>query len=88
MLSHCVINITIDGARNDVWRFDLATNWYTWIAGGSALNDPGSYGSVGQPTPQHYPSSRYGHAAVYISSTNSMVIFGGAIGSSKLLITI
>ncbi|HET6992144.1 MAG TPA: kelch repeat-containing protein, partial [Bacteroidia bacterium] len=46
------------GNRNDLWKYDLATNMWTWMSGTNVINDPGTYGTQCTPATNNCPSSR------------------------------
>ena len=46
---------------NDVWRFSIATNLWTWIGGTNNPNDAGSYGTLGVTIPTNAPPSRFSY---------------------------
>ncbi len=47
-----------DGRMNDLWRFDLATERWTWVKGSSATNQHGIYGVLGESAPANTPGAR------------------------------
>ena len=49
------------GAFNDMWRYDVTTNMWTWMKGSSSVNAPGVYGTKGVEDPANTPSSRWLH---------------------------
>src|SRR5690606_10048422 len=46
------------GYLNDLWKFD-GTNWI-WIAGSKEINQPGDYGTKGEPKSTNSPGARCG----------------------------
>jgi uncharacterized delta-60 repeat protein len=69
------------GDLNDLWRYDVASNQWTWMAGDTALYRPSSYGILGVPSPTNMPGARLGSAAWRDISGNNLWLFGG-IGNS------
>jgi N-acetylneuraminic acid mutarotase len=72
---------------NDVWEFDIVSQQWAWIAGGStdASNGADSVDSPGKYPPlqntsgtayQYFPSARTAHAACSFG-TDSFYVFGG-----------
>jgi len=73
---------------SDLWRYAPDENAWTWIAGGTTGDEPGSYGSLGIPDPVNAPGGR--RAAAYWSAQDGAFwMFGGegvdAAGRSGLL---
>src|SRR5258708_6369024 len=44
--------------HNDLWRYDPVANEWTWMSGTNTVNDAGSYGSKGVPSPGNRPPSK------------------------------
>jgi N-acetylneuraminic acid mutarotase len=68
---------------NDLWKFDLSTHEWTWVAGSSTeplerggLGEPGIYGTVGQPGPDNIPGSRI-DAATWTGKDGNLWLYGG-----------
>jgi N-acetylneuraminic acid mutarotase len=81
------------GQLNDLWKFDPATNQWTWISGVSLLPSDGSYapnqyGSLGVPASGNVPGGRYS-SSTWADSQGRLWLFGGtgigAVGQSGLL---
>jgi hypothetical protein len=49
---------------NDLWKFDITTNEWTWMSGSSIPNQPGNYGVKGVADllmfPRHAMSTAHG----------------------------
>lgn len=67
---------------NDVWRYDPATNEWTWMRGSSTPNAPGNYGTKGVPSPANDPPARGIHSH-WIDRFGNLWFFGG--GDDKSL---
>ncbi|MFO1481863.1 MAG: ELWxxDGT repeat protein [Verrucomicrobiaceae bacterium] len=67
---------TTTGYLNDLWRYDPATNMWTWIAGGSGINTNGTYGTQGSPSASNVPGSR-SYATAWMDTTGNLWLFGG-----------
>lgn len=61
------------GALNDLWKWD-GTNW-TWVAGGSAINLPTSYGAKGFASPANTPGGLEESSSGAMG--NTLWLFGG-----------
>lgn len=48
------------GALQDLWKYDLNTNQWTWVSGSKAINQPSFYHQVGVPHADNIPAARYG----------------------------
>lgn len=67
---------TINGFRNDLWKFDPDSGYWTWINGPSDANSLGVYGTLGEAAAANQPGARMG-AAGWIDGTGSLWLFGG-----------
>jgi len=78
--SGCTSNdCSISGNRghlNDLWKYNLATNEWTWMSGTDIRNSPGDYGTKGVEAPSNMPSSRY-RGNTWIGASGSLWLFGG-----------
>ena len=48
------------GDLNDVWKFDITTGQWTWIAGSNTINPAMVYGTMGVTTSSNTPNGRTG----------------------------
>jgi N-acetylneuraminic acid mutarotase len=64
------------GQLNDLWKYDPATNIWTWVAGSQNRHTPGVFGTKGVAHPDNLPPPRYGHST-WIDDTGDVWIFGG-----------
>ena len=46
------------GRLNDLWRYDPATNQWTWMSGSNTINQVGVYGTKGVPDAANVPGAR------------------------------
>lgn len=66
------------GARkNDMWKYDISANAWTWMKGPNMLSDPGSYGIQGVPDPANNPAARYECASTWTDASGNLWLFGG-----------
>lgn len=63
-------------SRNDMWTYCTANDQWTWVAGPSATNDPGSWGTVGVSNPNNRPNGRL-FGATWTGADGSLYLFGG-----------
>lgn len=47
---------------NDMWKYNIATNQWTWMKGPSTFNDPGNYGTMGVTAATNNPPSKWIYA--------------------------
>lgn len=64
------------GDGNDLWRYSVATNQWTWMSGSNAVNDYGHYGTKGVPSPSNVPSARQVYTN-WKDSQGNLWLFGG-----------
>jgi hypothetical protein len=68
---------TAPNGRNDLWEYTIATNEWTWIKGPTVINQPGTYGIQGIPSPNNNPGYRWETAATWVDSAGNLWLFGG-----------
>lgn len=51
-----------EGSLNDLWKYTIAGNSWTWVHGGNNINQAGAYGIQGIPGSANTPGTRYGSA--------------------------
>ncbi|WP_297474459.1 kelch repeat-containing protein [Ferrovum sp.] len=74
------------GELNDLWKFNLGTQQWTWVNGSNQVNQLGSYGS--QPGTPGMPGARSSANAWFsstIGTSGSLWLFGGLEGSGNYL---
>lgn len=76
------------GYLNDLWKFNISTNTWTWMKGTNLTNQFGIYGSKGVASATNNPGGRY-QASSWIDGSGNLWLFGGqgygASGSSGSL---
>ena len=65
-----------EGYLNDLWKYEIATGEWTWVAGGSQNDLAGVYGQLGVASSANYPGSRAG-SLTWKDSNGLFWIFGG-----------
>ncbi len=65
------------GTLADLWRYNVATNEWTWMKGPAIMNYNGSYGAIGVPNINNLPPSRQECACSWVDSHNNLWMFGG-----------
>ncbi|MDI1355869.1 MAG: kelch repeat-containing protein [bacterium] len=64
------------GYLNDLWKYNVSTNEWTWISGSGNINQTGTYGSIGVPSVTNSPGARQ-EAAVWNDNLGNIWMFGG-----------
>lgn len=62
------------GVLNDLWRWD-GVNW-TWVAGSQSINQPGSYGNLGESSENNMPGART-NSTIWSDNSGNVWLFGG-----------
>ena len=44
---------------NDLWKYSISNNEWTWISGNNTINQNGIYGTQGISSSNNIPGSRY-----------------------------
>ncbi|MFI5148740.1 MAG: kelch repeat-containing protein [Bacteroidia bacterium] len=69
------------GMLSDLWKFDPASNCWTWMDGPDFVNDPGNYGQKGIPSALNQPPSRCETCANWTDYQGNLWLFGGITAS-------
>lgn len=72
---------TSKGRLNDVWKFNILTQQWSWEHGANSINSDGLYGSLGEFNVTNLPPSRIG-ALGWSDSHNHFYLMGGAAVNS------
>ncbi len=64
------------GCLNDLWKYSPATNMWTWVSGGTSVNQVGIYGSFGVFASGNVPGTRFGSSS-FIDGNGQLYLFGG-----------
>lgn len=65
-----------NGYLDDLWKYDPATNQWTWIKGSNLSNQSGMYGIQGTPAPGNKPGAKEG-ANSWTDNAGNLWLFGG-----------
>jgi len=65
-----------DGFLNDLWKYDVSTNLWTWMKGNDTTNTAGVYGLMGIPASANMPGARWGSNS-WTDSYGNLWLFGG-----------
>ncbi len=64
------------GAVNDLWRYNIAANEWTWMKGSATISQPGVYGTLRVEDPANVPGSRCAYTH-WKDNTGNFWMFGG-----------
>jgi type IX secretion system substrate protein/galactose oxidase-like protein len=67
-----------DDTYNDLWRYNIPTNEWTWMKGSNLTNQYGSFGTQGIPAPSNTPGSTDECAAAWTDDNGNLWFFGGS----------
>jgi len=62
---------------NDLWKYDPATNNWTWVKGPNVTTNPGSYGTLGVPAATNVPPSRWETSCSWTDGAGDLWFYGG-----------
>lgn len=68
------------GTTNDLWKYDITTNLWTWVSGTNTLAGfgvDGVYGTKNVPSVNNIPPSRMHTSATWVDDQNNLWLFGG-----------
>jgi N-acetylneuraminic acid mutarotase len=63
-------------AKNDLWRYHIATNTWTWMKGMASGTQPPVYGTKGIAADNNTPGGR-SNSTAWIDGANNLYLFGG-----------
>ncbi len=71
-----ILCCSASGNMNDVWKYNVSTNQWTWMKGSNVPNQPSVHGTKGVPAASNTPGGRriYSH---WKDEQNKFWIFGG-----------
>ena len=72
------------GLSNDVWKYEITTNNWTWMYGSNVLNDTGSSATKCLPSANYLPSGRYENRACWTDDCGNLFTFAGVGGGNDL----
>lgn len=72
------------GGLNDIWRYNITANQWTWIKGSNAIDQLGIYGTLGTAAIGNNPGSRGGVGNWKDASGNFWIMGGQGIDASSL----
>ena len=70
------LNICV-GNLNDLWRYDVNNDKWTWMSGSNVSNQGGVYGEKGNASSDNVPGARGSAVGWYDSENKEFWLFGG-----------
>ncbi|MGB3153665.1 MAG: kelch repeat-containing protein [Chitinophagaceae bacterium] len=67
---------TSTGYLNDLWKYDLSTNKWTWVKGDNTVDHVGIYGTQGMPDTSNKSGGRTGSVS-WTDDNGNLWLFGG-----------
>lgn len=64
---------------NDLWRYTIATNEWTWMNGSSSVNAQASFGTFQVPTPTNSPPPRSESIVAWKDNQGDLWMYGGSL---------
>ncbi len=64
------------GALNDLWKFNPASEQWTWVDGANTVNQAGVYGTEDVPAASNIPGARYSSVS-WVDASGNLWLFGG-----------
>ena len=61
---------------NDLWKFNISSKQWTWVAGSSSPNAVGQYGTLGMGAAGNTPGAREG-GVTWVDGSGNLWLFGG-----------
>jgi len=64
------------GLINDLWKYNITSNEWTWVSGSNLVSQKGTYGMLGTSAPANVPGARQ-HSVAWTDTSGSLWLFGG-----------
>jgi gliding motility-associated-like protein len=72
---------------NDIWKFDIVINQWTWVGGTQAIDYIGDYDSMCAPSANRFPRSRMENRSIYPRCNTYVYNFGGSSNDASAFIS-
>ena len=69
------------GQTDDLWRYNIASNTWTWMKGDPLNGNPPVYGTIGIPDPANTPGARNSYSR-WADRSGNLWLFGGVFYNS------
>ena len=73
----------VAGQLNDLWKYTISTNEWTWMKGPNTANDPGFFGTQGVSNPANLPPSRKETSCSWTDNNGNLWLYGGCDAISR-----
>jgi N-acetylneuraminic acid mutarotase len=73
------------GYLNDLWKYSISSNQWTWIHGSNTANPTANYGSLGVAAASNVPGGRYSHVEWQDTLGNFWMFAGLGFGSTSTI---
>ena len=70
---------SVYACSNDLWKYDISTNEWTWMKGSNSQYPLPIYGIKGVPNPQNNPGGRTEMATAWTDDNGNLWLFGGRV---------
>ena len=70
------------GGLSDLWRYQIATNSWTWIAGSDTIGQSPVFGAIGIASTLNTPGGRVECKSGWVDAQNNLWLFGGQDGAT------
>jgi hypothetical protein len=67
---------------NDMWRYNIASNKWTWMGGTNTLNNSGTIGALCATNSTNVPQSRFENRACWTRGVGNFELYGGSIDTN------
>jgi len=67
------------GASNELWKYNITLNEWTWVSGDNTLNRKGIYGTKGISSSTNKPGSRGKTTCSWVDNNGDLWMFGGLV---------
>jgi len=69
----------VDNPTNDLWKYGVNANTWTWMSGVNPSVRQGKYGEIGKTSVENIPAARTDAIGFYETSKQELWVFGGAV---------
>lgn len=76
MGGYSIVTNSFIGPSNDLWRYNLGTNQWTWVNGDKSVNSNGKYGQLNLASINNKPGSRVS-GSCWSDESGNLWMFGG-----------
>jgi len=70
------VTSSIQGRLNDMWKYEIGTNNWTWVSGNNAYGPAGVYGTLSVPASTNHPGGRE-FPICWLDPSGDIFLFGG-----------